>query len=58
MVSIFVGSIKIAIEERPAAHLRQLVKYVFTFVLVSGSAAAFVGMAIRRERRSGDVDDP
>ena len=46
MVSIFVGSIKIAIEERPAAHLRQLVKYVFTFVLVSGSAAAFVGMTI------------
>ena len=46
MVSIFVGSIKIAIEERPAAHLRQLVKYVFTFVLVSGSAAAFVGMSI------------
>jgi hypothetical protein len=46
MVSIFVGSIKIAIEERPAAHLRQLVKYLFTFVLVSGSAAAFVGMSI------------
>ena len=46
MVSIFVGSIKIAVEERPAAHLRQLVKYVFTFVLVSGSAAAFVGMTI------------
>ena len=46
MVSIFVGSLKIAIEERPAAHFRQLVKYVFTFVLVSGSAAAFVGMSI------------
>lgn len=46
MVSIFVGSIKIAIEERPAAHLHQLVKYLFTFVLVSGSAAAFVGMSI------------
>ena len=46
MVSIFVGSFKIAIEERPAAHFRQLVKYLFTFVLVSGSAAAFVGMSI------------
>ena len=46
MVSILLGSIKIAVEERPSAHLRQLVKYVFTFVLVSGSAAAFVGMAI------------
>ena len=46
MVSVLVGAIKIAIEERPAAHARQLVKYFFTFVLVSASGAAFVGTAI------------
>ena len=46
MVSVLVGSFKIAVEERPSAHVRELVKYFFTFVLVSASAAAFVGTAI------------
>jgi type IV secretion system protein TrbL len=46
MMSVFAGAFKIAVEERPSAHLRELAKYFFTFVLVSASAAAFVGTAI------------
>ncbi len=46
MVSMLVGAIKIAIEEHPAAHFRQLMKYLFTFALVSSASAAFVGALI------------
>jgi hypothetical protein len=46
MVSMLVGAIKIAIEEHPATHLRQLIKYLFTFALVSTASAAFVGALI------------
>ncbi|MGO9957978.1 MAG: hypothetical protein ACLP50_18760 [Solirubrobacteraceae bacterium] len=46
MVSIFAGAIKIAIEEHPATHMRQLIRYLFTFALVSTSSAAFVGALI------------
>ena len=46
MVSMLVGAFKIAVEEHPAAHFRQLIKYLFTFALVSSASAAFVGALI------------
>ena len=45
-VSILVGAFKIAVEEAQGGHVRQLVKFLVTFTLVSACAAVFADTLI------------